>query len=214
MYSHKGASTLATAQQGSACTCANDALNPSMTKDTRKVTLSAYCFATIAHPTPHCTHASNTQGWMLRWLVTAQSRKEQEGSGKPHRCLKENTSKGGIGIIWHHFETIIFFKTNKGIKKSTYKSQKSLISPHCDESKAPAWTSQDEEDKRTKVQMILTSAQMSTVGERTKYLAPFFLSFDVVCQFTASTAVFSGLNLDPPWWHGRRPSIMLALFLH
>ena len=45
--------------------------------------------------------------------------------------------------------------------------------------------------KRVKVQMTLTSAQMSTVGEHTKYLAPLSPSFDVVCQVTASSAVFS-----------------------
>lgn len=52
MYSHKGASTLATAQQDSARTCANDALNPSMTKDTRKVNLYRH----IVLPPPHTRH--------------------------------------------------------------------------------------------------------------------------------------------------------------
>ncbi len=46
--------------------------------------------------------------------------------------------------------------------------------------------------------MTLTSAQMSPVGEHTKYLAQLFLPFDVVCQFTASTAVFGVVNLYLP----------------
>lgn len=49
--------------------------------------------------------------------------------------------------------------------------------------------------KRTKVQMTLTSAQVSTVGEHTKHLAQLYLIFfDVVCQFAALTAAFVSLQ--------------------
>lgn len=46
---------------------------------------------------------------------------------------RQSTAKKVIEIIAHYFKTIIFEK-----KKITYNSQKSLISPHCDESTAPA----------------------------------------------------------------------------
>lgn len=44
------------------------------------------------------------------------------------------------------------------------------------------------------VQKTSIYAQMSTVGECTKYLAPLSLPFDVVCQVPASIAAFSVLT--------------------
>lgn len=44
-----------------------------------------------------------------------------------------------------------------------------------------------------KVQMTLTSAQMSPAGERAEYLAPLCRLFDAVCQVAASATVLEAL---------------------
>lgn len=95
--------------------------------------------------------------------------------------------------ISHHFKTII--------QKGEY-PQESKIFNQPTVMKAQLQHEPDEMKikiiKRTKVRTTLTSGQMSPVGERTKYLAPLCLSFDVVCQVTASTAVFSVFNIYLP----------------